>query len=207
MSYRQKKLDQCLVDIETQGWCMTNQLIPLELCNDLLMDLQQLRSQEVLKKSSIGRAQTLQEDSSIRGDFIFWFDNSSTAQTQLLQQLDSICQTINRQLFLNLQESEIHYAYYPPQNRYHKHHDTFKNSSTRTLTFILYLNQNWKPEDGGQLLLYNPKNENEILKEITPEFGSCVMFLSADFPHEVKKTNRERFSVTGWLKKPTGSLF
>lgn len=207
MSYHQKKLDQCLADIETQGWSSTDQLFSVDLCNDLLLDLQRLRSKEVLKKSSIGRAQTLKEDSSVRGDFIFWFDNSAPAQTQLLQQLENIRQIINRQLFLNLQESEIHYAYYPPQNQYHKHHDTFKNSSARTITFILYLNQNWKPEDGGQLVIYNSKTEDEILTEITPEFGRCVMFLSADFPHEVKMTNRERFSVTGWLKKPTGSLF
>jgi SM-20-related protein len=68
----------------------------------------------------------------------------------------------------------------------------------RIITSILYLNENWHKEDGGQLRIYTGENSYQ---DILPQAGQLVIFLSSEFFHEVLPTNRERLSITGWYKK------
>ena len=75
------------------------------------------------------------------------------------------------------------------------HIDQFRNDKSRQFSVVFYLNENWIPENGGELILYL-KDEK---KEITPNFGKLVCFRS-DIPHEVKTSQTQRMSLTGWLK-------
>jgi len=45
----------------------------------------------------------------------------------------------------------------------------------RQLNVLLYLNQHWSAEDGGELLLFN-KDSPEPQVRVQPEFGTCVIF-------------------------------
>jgi SM-20-related protein len=63
------------------------------------------------------------------------------------------------------------------------------------ITMIVYLNENWQKEDGGELKIY--KNDTEIL--IEPLANRCILFKSALLEHEVLPTNAGRNSLTGWF--------
>jgi SM-20-related protein len=61
---------------------------------------------------------------------------------------------------------------------------------------ISYLNNNWQPNDGGELMIYKESS----IQKITPNEGKTILFKSNEMPHEVLLTNQPRMSVTGWLK-------
>jgi SM-20-related protein len=63
------------------------------------------------------------------------------------------------------------------------------------------LNHDWKPEHGGQLRIYKNGEDESDFVEVLPEFGRFVCFLSGSVYHEVMPAHRERFSLTGWLRK------
>ncbi|WP_430407005.1 2OG-Fe(II) oxygenase [Fluviicola sp.] len=63
---------------------------------------------------------------------------------------------------------------------------------------VLYLNEDWKKEDGGLLSLY-PKAGQQI--DISPLGGRMVLFRSDEMEHEVNPSlTRTRNSIAGWLK-------
>lgn len=91
--------------------------------------------------------------------------------------------------------------FYPKGSFYKRHLDQFNNRSNRMITMIIYLNENWKKEDGGELKIY--KNNTEILVE--PLANRSIIFKSAALEHEVLPTNAGRNSITGWfLYQPSG---
>jgi SM-20-related protein len=61
---------------------------------------------------------------------------------------------------------------------------------------ILYLNKNWQENDGGELEI----ELNEQTYKISPTMGKCVFFKSNEIPHAVLTTQKNRLSITGWLK-------
>ena len=112
--------------------------------------------------------------------------------------MDGLRQALNRGLYLGLEDFECHFALYPPGAFYQKHLDRFRDDDRRTVSAVLYLNDDWQPQDGGELRLYLPDGAE---REVPPLGGSLVLFLSSDFPHEVLPANRERLSLTGWFRR------
>jgi SM-20-related protein len=106
---------------------------------------------------------------------------------------------LNSELFLGLFDYECHYAVYPEGSFYRKHVDAFKGRASRVLTTVLYLNPNWQPEYGGELLMYGEDDEVPFIK-VSPAWGTMVMFLSEHFPHEVLPARATRYSLTGWFR-------
>src|SRR5690606_18682797 len=109
---------------------------------------------------------------------------------------------LNRTCFTGIRSYEFHYAVYPKGSFYKRHLDQFSNDPGRKFTMIFYLNENWLPEDGGQLVIF--LNGREL--EVQPLAGRLVFFESSVIEHEVRPANRERMSVTGWLKNVEISL-
>ena len=64
------------------------------------------------------------------------------------------------------------------------------------ISVVIYLNEGWQSGDGGELQLID-QSKNKILVE--PIRNRCVLFKSAEVPHEVLLANRSRYSLTGWL--------
>jgi SM-20-related protein len=102
---------------------------------------------------------------------------------------------------LGLFELEAHLAVYPPGSFYRRHLDQFPGVGERTVTTILYLNQDWIQPGGGQLRLYTGPVDQRRYEEVLPLGGRLVTFLSARFLHEVLPARRDRLSITGWFKK------
>lgn len=189
-----------LVDaLATHGWCATPHFIDSTLCHALRAEGQQLLAARAMRAARIGRDDSLQHREDVRGDLIAWLDPAalSPAQRVYNQRLEDLRRAVNATLFLGAFDIELHFACYPPGARYQKHMDRHRDTQMRLLSCILYLNEEWNENDGGQLRLYLPDAET---RDITPRGGTLVTFLSDQFPHEVLPARRERWSITGWMR-------
>ncbi len=195
-------IEALVKDLKTKGWHHSENLVPMGICEALLEQLQMHKDESELTKARIGQGVELQIQKEIRGDFIRWIDFSNpTPQEKLFAGwLDLFLQKLRPELLLGLSDFEFHYAFYPPQAQYEKHIDVFKKGSARKLSFVLYLNRNWSPENGGELVLFEEQQTDIEARRVAPHFGHAVLFLSDTIYHQVNFTNRERFSVTGWLR-------
>lgn len=156
------------------------------------------------KKAGIGNKTNQLVAAGIRGDYILWIDERIQTQIELVffRQIYQFIKYLNRTCFLGILHHEFHYALYPPGTGYKRHLDTFQNDDKRKLSIAFYLNESdWKASDGGALAMYiNKKNGLEEVITILPEAGRMVIFESQKIPHEVLLAQRNRLSITGWLK-------
>ncbi len=154
------------------------------------------QAEDDFHKASIGPATDSKIISEIRGDYTFWLDKKR--DHELDEFFDLIQETIaklNRYCYLSLTDFEFHLAYYPKGSYYHKHLDQFNNRSNRLISFIIYLNENWKEGDGGELKVY--RDSGDVI--VAPLYNRAILFKSGNVPHEVLMTHKGRRSVTGWL--------
>eukprot|EP00927_Polykrikos_kofoidii_P046132 TRINITY_DN40328_c0_g1_i1.p1 TRINITY_DN40328_c0_g1~~TRINITY_DN40328_c0_g1_i1.p1 ORF type:complete len:574 (-),score=68.77 TRINITY_DN40328_c0_g1_i1:70-1791(-) len=89
------------------------------------------------------------------------------------------------------------------RGRYLRHCDTGRRAA---LTAILYLNEGWQSEDGGELRLYEEGFHNTQVKlDVLPEINRLLLFWATEeCPHEVLPTRRDRFAVTTWYRDSAG---
>jgi len=138
----------------------------------------------------------------VRGDDIHWVEQEAPLAWDLQQQeLARLKDAINATLYLGLHDFEGHYAAYPAGAGYARHVDRFRGDNRRVLSVVLYLNQGWDPEDGGELCLYGSQEAPEPVARISPEGGTLICFLSEHVPHEVLPTRRMRWSLSGWFRR------
>ncbi len=154
------------------------------------------------RAAGVGRGVGLEVRPEIRGDQVLWLEGSGDGPVaRLWQSLEALRLGVNRALWLGLVEFEGHFAVYPPGAYYRRHLDRFRDTDLRTLTAILYLNEDWSGEDGGELRIYLAGEAPAPYLEVRPEAGTLVAFLSGDFFHEVLPARRQRLAVTGWFKR------
>ncbi len=155
--------------------------------------------EDTFKKSAIGNRTNEVIKKAIRGDIILWIDenNINPSEQLFFKKINDLKDYLNRTCFLGINQKEFHYAIYPEGTFYKRHLDTFQNDDRRKLSFVCYLNEeNWQPENGGELVLYLEKGEEVVY----PFPGKVVIFESQILEHEVKPVNTPRLSITGWLK-------
>lgn len=190
-------IDQIIQGIKQNSFFILPCALSAEQLNLMSHFFDQYRSE--FKPAMVGTKFQKQRDVKIRGDYTYWLDPlvSQGPFKFVMTFLEELKENLNRNFYLGLKQFECHLAFYPPGTFYKKHSDRFEIESTRTLSFIFYLNENWSKDNGGELLLYN-KN-NEVIQVIYPTPGSFVCFLSDEFPHEVKESSLERRTLTGWM--------
>jgi SM-20-related protein len=152
------------------------------------------------KQAGIGKGDSHQHQTGIRGDSILWLEQDSEAISELgyMQHINDFISYLNHSCFTGLNSFELHYAHYPTGTFYKKHTDRFTNDQSRAYSLIMYLNEDWKEDDGGELLLYLDNGQEH---KILPLGGRVVCFPSHVIPHEVLPAKKLRLSLTGWLKK------
>ena len=187
-------------NIAQQGYAVVEQFINTQEIASLAAEAKILYSAGEMNKAKTGISKV--ENSTLRGDFIHWIETSAASEAELsyLNIMDELQQAINQAFFLSLFELESHFAIYPPGAGYQKHLDQFVGKVERKISSILYLNEDWKDQDGGQLRMYLDKNDTTRFVDINPQAGTLVVFLSSDFLHEVLPAKRERISITGWFR-------
>jgi SM-20-related protein len=162
----------------------------------------EMEESDKLKKAGIGSQQDFQVKAEIRGDFIYWLDESrDTKLAPFFGLMDDLTQNLKRYCYLSLSGSEFHIAKYPAGSFYHRHLDQFSERTNRQITVLIYLNKNWEKGDGGELVIY--KDGEEI--NVEPIAKRLLVFKSELIEHEVLTTNVPRYSLTGWLlRQPAG---
>lgn len=192
-----EELIQGLID---RGFGCCNNFVLPAVIDGLRQNIHNLSSLDKLEISSIGNSGQRHQEENVRGDKIKWIDAQSVNLFELiyLKKVASFIHHLNKTCFTSIKSSESHYSNYAKERFYKRHLDQFKDEKGRKFSLILYLNDNWKKEDGGILSLY-PKLEPQ--KDIFPLGGRMVFFKSNEMEHEVHPSNtRERNSIAGWLK-------
>jgi SM-20-related protein len=153
--------------------------------------------------ATVGRAGREEHDASIRGDSICWLgvDTSTPPEGALIAQLYALCVALNGALFLGITEVEAHYACYPPGAGYLRHVDRFRDDAARVISLVLYLNDDWRDGDGGELRIYATRDAAEPACELAPRGGTLVAMRSEAIAHEVLPSSAERWSIAGWLRR------
>ena len=189
-------------ELAEYGWSVCPGFLPPAQVAALATELQNRWDDGAFRAAGVGVGADLQVRPEVRRDRVHWLeDRAQTAAEQpYFAALEYLRQAINRQLYLGLFGFEGHMTIYPPGSFYRKHLDQFQGVAHRKVSAILYLNQDWQPEDGGQLRLYMDASGEGEYRDILPLGGTLVTFLSDRFHHEVLVTGRERMSVTGWFK-------
>lgn len=189
------------------GACWIADWPPSPLRARLREDLLRLQSSAGLAEAAVGRGGGRFARQEIRGDRTCWLDDPrcGPAAAEFLAVLDQIRAAINRRAFLGLAEFEAHYAAYPPGAGYARHRDRFRDSDARVVSWVTYLNPEWREEDGGALRLYADDGQGgERTLERLPVGGS-VCFLS-EIEHEVRPAHRPRHSIAGWMRRRAHDL-
>ena len=182
-----------------EGWCVVPNFLSTAQTQALADECRVLRDARRLTPARVG---VLRTATPLRGDSTHWFqaDTLSTPQQVFTDRLDALRMALNRELMLGLVECESHYAVYPPGAGYTRHLDRLRDSDARVVSAVFYLNEAWRVADGGALRLYLANGSSH---DIFPHAGTLVLFLSAQFEHEVLPATRERLSIACWMRQRT----
>lgn len=196
--YKQfEQLIQGLID-DNYG-CCNDFLLPKAMAG-LRANMLRLYASGNMKHAGIGNKMVFHEDKMVRSDKVNWIHEQSSNPFEriYLSKISRFIAHLNETCFASIKTYESHYASYVVGNFYKRHIDQFKTEKGRKYSIVLYLNQDWKEEDGGMLSLYPAKGEQI---NISPIEGRMVFFRSDEMEHEVHPSlTRERRSIAGWLK-------
>ena len=188
--------------IERSGYAVVQSFLDSTAIAALAQECRDRAENGILQTAAIGRGEARIARADVRGDRTQWFEEAdlTTTQARYWTAMQSMRIELNHELMLGLDDLEAHYALYAPGARYARHRDRFRDDDARVLSSVLYLNSEWREDDGGALRLYLPNSADGHL-DIYPHAGTLVLFLSADFEHEVLSATRDRLSIAGWFRR------
>ena len=185
--------------IAASGLAEVDDFVPPAMIAALRSRCAELDAQGALRPARIGRGANERRADDIRGDSIAWLDTPADGvERELIGRLDILRDDLNRELMTGLVDFEGHFARYPAGASYSRHIDRLAGSDVRVLSAVLYLNEDWSEEDGGQLRLHLREGGS---RDVAPIGGRLVIFRSEQFEHEVLPARRERLSFTGWFRR------
>ena len=196
-------LDHISQEIYNNSYVVVDDFVDEGFRKALLKEQIDLLNQGQFTKAAIGKGDQRQVRTEIRSDEVLWMDSTALSPLQAIfwEKVAEVQQVLNRRCFLGLKSFEGHFARYPIGSFYKRHLDQFHAVPHRIVTIILYLNESWTEADGGQLRMYFPQEDgSERVEDVLPLGGRLVVFLSEEIPHEVLPTQKDRISITGWLR-------
>jgi SM-20-related protein len=193
------QIDKAAKGLANDGWAIVPQAIAPELLQSTRSRLLCLKEENQLLPARVGRGSKLTSNPQIRGDWIYWLDDAVTQPFTIEEWIEGLRCQLNESLFLGLREFEGHLACYPPGTGYQRHWDQHQQGSRRVVSCVIYLNELWDESWGGQLRLFDRTDSGITRAEVVPHGGTVVLFMSAEVPHEVLPSLKERLSVAAWL--------
>lgn len=180
-----------------EGLLLIDNFLTNETAQQLLEEAKFWQAEEAFKNAGIGHLDKLHIQENYRADKIKWINKQDClpATKAYMNTLEELMQETSRAFFLSLKDFESMYAIYPRASFYKKHKDQFEHQAHRIISLVLYLNEDWQADDGGQLVVYK-EDEKTIIE---PIFNRLAIFKS-ELWHEVLPCQSERFSVTSWFK-------
>ena len=169
------------------------------LCTKLEENITSLNIEKQLLSAGTGNDTHVLHNKLFRSDIIYWLDrkHNNEYENDFFDLMDDFVSHLNSTCYTGITGYEFHYTLYEAGSFYKKHVDQFRNNDSRQYSMIMYLNKNWKKDDGGELCIHH----KDQLQNIAPENGKAVFFKSSELEHEVLITHKPRMSVTGWLKQ------
>lgn len=216
-------LERAFQKLERDGYCVIDGFASSEDAAACVFEMEALRRQGALRAAQIGAGRARQLRTDVRSSFLHWFEERSLSpvQRRIWTRIDALRRDLKSRFRLPLdpEATEAHYAIYPAGAFYARHRDNFEGDpgeaprNNRILTFVLYLNQAWRPEHEGELRIYVPRpddaaaNDNRPrMIDIQPVAGTLALFDSLSIEHEILPTRVERRSICGWLCSPRSAL-
>jgi SM-20-related protein len=183
--------------LASDGWCIVTDLLTAPQTLALSDECALMYDGDLLERARVGGDR---RSSVLRGDSTSWFctETPTPPQRVFSEHMDHLRGVLNRELMLGLVDSESHYAVYPAGARYARHLDRTRGSDARVISAVFYLNDAWLPSEGGALRLYMGDGSQ---RDISPQGGTLVLFLSAEFEHEVLPATRTRKSIACWMRQ------
>lgn len=193
-------IKKIIADLLTTGLSNIEQIFEADLLQALHDEILLANQEDDLQIAKIGRLENHTLSKSIRRDKIKWLDGSTAAQKLLFIELEYLRYEINKNLMLGLFDVEAHYAIYKKGDFYKKHLDSFKGSTNRIVSLVIYLNKNWQEGDGGLLNIYKNIDDKTPTSFTSPRWGNAILFLSEETSHEVAVSNQLRYSIAAWFR-------
>ncbi len=191
------EFDTATSALAANGWCVIPNLMTSTQTQALANECMAMHAEHLLTPAATGidRAITL-----LRGDSTRWFLSGalSAPQQAFADRVDELRIALSRHLMLGLVDSESQYAVYPAGAGYARHLDQLRRSDARVVSAVFYLNADWQDVEGGALRLYLADASH---RDIYPRAGTLVLFLSAQFEHEVLPATRQRMSIACWMRQ------
>ncbi len=183
--------------LAADGWCVLPDLLSPAQTRALANECKAMHDAKLLVPARTGAGRTA---SSLRGDSTHWFLSGamSAPQQAFADRMDVLRVALSRELMLGLVDCESHYAVYRPGAGYARHLDRLRHNDARVVSAVFYLNDGWQETDGGALRLYLADGTS---RDILPHAGSLLLFLSAQFEHEVLPATRDRMSIACWMRQ------
>ena len=177
---------------------ITENFLTTSLSLNLTAHLNELYAAHQLQAAGTGN-KLVDHSKQFRSDVIYWLDRKHNNQYEnaFFDVIDKFISHLNDTCYTGITGYEFHYALYEKGAFYKKHIDQFRNNESRQYSLIIYLNEGWNEADGGELCIYH----DGFIQKISPNNGKSVFFKSSELEHEVLLTNKNRLSITGWLKK------
>lgn len=196
-------IQMALNSIEREGYFVWDEFLTPDECQSVLKDFEKLHSSNQFSQSgtaAVNGKRVIRED--VRKDQSRWLDPLDLSPEQMIfwNRLEEIKTALNEKFYMGLRELEGHYSLYKPDGFYLPHLDRLSSSDERVISMILYFNQDWKSEDGGELRLHLTQPEVHQI-DVSPVAGRLVCFLSAEILHEVLETQVDRRSFAGWWRR------
>jgi SM-20-related protein len=191
-------------DIQHKGYSINPGALPLALGDSLLQRINTMGNEQFVH-ARIGREQLLMKNQFVRKNEICWINGESDAGKDWLQWTSEMQLFLNRRLLLGLFSFESHFSHYAIGDFYKRHVDAHKGDANRILSIVVYLNTDWSSESAGEFVLYENDKDIQGIKVI-PDFGTIVVFLSEEFPHEALVTKRDRYAIAGWFRLNSSNL-
>jgi SM-20-related protein len=187
-------------DLSAHGWSGCADFVSHDLAARLRSEAQHLATSGAFLPAAVGSGARRSVSRGIRGDDTCWLtERRSPVVDETLACFEQLRLGLNAELQLGLFEFEAHFARYRPGSAYAAHFDRLAGSTRRILSVVLYLNENWRAEEGGALRLYADSTSSREFHDFLPQDRQLVLFLSERFEHEVLPATRERLSITGWF--------
>jgi hypoxia-inducible factor (prolyl hydroxylase) len=233
-------LDAVAAELTSSNFCVLDELLGPVTCAALRREVVGARAAGALVPSKVGGGRVESElqrvEAAARGDHVGWFTGAeqdlwpSGSLGSFLERIDALVVQLGERIEALAgvaARSKAMVTCYPGGGaRYVKHVDNAcsagegEHCNGRRLTAILYLNEGWRPDDGGELRLHAPYASAEMppLADVPPTADRLVLFWSdARVPHEVLPSRTDRFAITAWYfdeaehtraraRQPSGSV-
>jgi len=206
MSNAHQRLVSIADALANAGWYVGESIFDATLTRALLARARTLTEAGRLHAAKVGRTTLARRSDAVRTDETRWLDDAPTdvAECAALEQVHALRAVLNETLFVGAQDAELHFARYAPGAFYKTHLDRFRDDDVRVVSMVFFLNEAWPQDAGGELVLYASDASDGSGAEqarVIPSAGTMACFLSDRFPHEVLPGARERFSLTGWMRR------